>query len=809
MAWRGLLGVLLLTACSCSEPRAKPAAPRSSTSRTMTPSSEEVVLADSGHANVAIVVPARLLGLEPGLLAPGVAPEPPAAGGPGAKRVKKPRPPKLTREQQQTLAQSRQLWAAVKDLSKYLSRMAGSDVPLVPAPGPDGALKIFIGELAEERFGPVGAHSLGRQGFRYVVGRSGVGLYGESDLANGYAIYELLDRLGCRWFMPGELGEEIPHSSRLALMVSDEQLVPATLYRGLWYADDDFKRRNRLGGLKIAAGHMLERWVSPAQREEHPDWRAEIKGQPDAKRLRWSKPEVATAIATAIDARLEKRPAESVSISPLDGSTFDESIDRSIDAGDWDPTTNHVSLTDRLLVLANRVATQVTAKHPGVMFGLLAYTSYTRAPVREQVHPSVVPVIAPISYCRPHPLTDDACPGAKDLRQIVEGWAARSEHLAFRGYAYNLAEPAAPNPMLRKWSSDLPFLFRNKVQFFQPETLPNFETSLPALWLGIRLSWDHRLAPAAVLDELFQRFYGHASGATRQYVDIIDRAWVETPVYSGAGLGYARRFPPELMTRARVALEQAKLACRTDIERQRVALLDQSFAQLELYMQMELDFRSGRIGALGQNLARWLRNAQELGDRYAPNSAFGKTGWAKASVYGAYVERFLQPIYLEAERIEHEQVVLTKAPVCTARYRRLPDVHLPVDEARGSDAADPSSDFCVDTWSSLGLHDYFGTMRYELELPAQPSSAKASYLWLSKVDGVAQAWVNGKLVRSKAADPTAPPTAEAHLKPLTFDITSALRTDAPNQVVVLVQRTRLAELGAGGLLGPAYVYRDR
>ena len=38
----------------------------------------------------------------------------------------------------------------------------------------------------------------------------GVGLFGESDLASSYAVYELLDRLGCRWFIPSAMGEVIP-----------------------------------------------------------------------------------------------------------------------------------------------------------------------------------------------------------------------------------------------------------------------------------------------------------------------------------------------------------------------------------------------------------------------------------------------------------------------------------------------------------------------------------------------------------------------------------------------------------------------
>ncbi len=35
--------------------------------------------------------------------------------------------------------------------------------------------------------------------------RRGIGLYGESEYGTSYAIYELLHRFSCRWFMPSEL----------------------------------------------------------------------------------------------------------------------------------------------------------------------------------------------------------------------------------------------------------------------------------------------------------------------------------------------------------------------------------------------------------------------------------------------------------------------------------------------------------------------------------------------------------------------------------------------------------------------------
>ena len=61
----------------------------------------------------------------------------------------------------------------------------------------------------------------------------GVGLYGESMLADSYAVYTFLDQLGCRWFMPGELGEIIPQKTKLVVeeiksVRREGQLAPMT-----------------------------------------------------------------------------------------------------------------------------------------------------------------------------------------------------------------------------------------------------------------------------------------------------------------------------------------------------------------------------------------------------------------------------------------------------------------------------------------------------------------------------------------------------------------------------------------------------
>ncbi|MBI3461884.1 MAG: DUF4838 domain-containing protein, partial [Planctomycetes bacterium] len=362
----------------------------------------DVVVIENGKARSAIFVPERLLDDAT------ANPEPPPVW-----RILRPE------------ENRRRLRESVKDLAAILQRISGAKVEIVPGkPKPDERrLPILIGELAIDRFGAPQKGYPYRQGFRIVVSDQGIGLAGESDLATSYAIYTLLDQLGCRWYIPSSMGEVLPSLQTVALPAQDLSTGPYTIYRGLWYCDNEFARRNRLGGMELSAGHALEFTVPKELRKTNPEIRAIVGGKPDEHRVKWSHPLVAKAIADACLAQLEKDPQISTfALSPDDGVGWDESDDTKFDAGDFDEAAQAVSKTDRLMVLANRVAEAVKPKYPQVQFGILAYADFIRPPVREKVHPNVVPEIAPITFSRAHPMSDDGEPNNKSLRYLVEGW---------------------------------------------------------------------------------------------------------------------------------------------------------------------------------------------------------------------------------------------------------------------------------------------------------------------------------------------------------------------------------------------------
>lgn len=126
----------------------------------------------------------------------------------------------------------RMLRDSAHDLAHYLGRMSSATIEIVTnLPAGEKRIPVYIGGEAQKVFGPVGISKADKFGFRVVAGRKGVGLYGESAYGTSYAIYELLHRLGCRWYMPSELGECIPKLDVLAVPEMDEKRVPATEWR--------------------------------------------------------------------------------------------------------------------------------------------------------------------------------------------------------------------------------------------------------------------------------------------------------------------------------------------------------------------------------------------------------------------------------------------------------------------------------------------------------------------------------------------------------------------------------------------------
>lgn len=720
--------------------------------------------------------------------------------------------PSLTAEYQR-----QRLRDSAKDLAHYLGKMSGAKVEIVTGSPPAGLIPIYIGERAVEVFGKPQKSAPFQQGFRVVVSAKGVGLLGESDLASSYAIYEVLDRLGCRWYMPSEWGECIPELKTVALPEMDFNSAPGTIYRGIWQADQDYKRRNRLGGMTLAASHALDSYVPKELLEKHPDWVAVYKGKPIPPAVKWSKPEIANAMADTILGYLDKGTYKwSASLSPEDGIGFDESEDPKVDAGDWDPQWNMNSLTDRLMLLCNRVAERVTKKYPDVLFGVIAYVNYNRPPVRERLHPNIVPVIAPISYCRAHPMTDEGDPDAATLRSLIEGWGKAARMTGNYYYCWFLGEQTAPNPLITKWSVDVPFALKNGCQFFQPETDATFESTMQALWIGPRLAWDPTAKPEDLVRELHTRFYGNAASEMAAYWDFVDHVWIDTKEYSGAGHGHLKRFTPERMKKMRELLNAAIAKAKTKQEKFRVTIANESLVAFELYMKMRWDLAEGRFAKLDSDASAWVGRRHAMAERYRPQYAFSARQYGAGGIWGDnngvdFFNSWYKHTYDDAARIAKWFEVLTTPPLRQWRFEIDKDKK---GESLGwtklgfDDSKWRTTDPVVDSWSSLGYHHYFGRMWYRATAQIPAAKGKKTYLWIGATDGTAKVFVNGKHVPYVAPDGKTADEFNGYMVPGNWNITEVLK-DGANQITVLTERGFMNEVGTGGIMGPVAIYRER
>ncbi|MBI2805454.1 MAG: DUF4838 domain-containing protein [Planctomycetes bacterium] len=710
---------------------------------------------------------------------------------------------------------------SVKDLAAYLGKITGTTVAIYPRPPKveDKLIPILIGSYGDKMFGPFTMKSGFKQGYRFVVAKNAVGMQGETDEGISYAIYELLDGLGCRWYVPGDLGEVIPSMKTITLAERDIKQVPGTVSRGVWFADDAFKRRNRLGGFAFTAGHALEGYITKAQLEKNPDWNAEIGGKRALHkcdvgyRLCWGNPNVSAAVAAKISADLNQRHVPCVSISPGDGIDFCECARcKKLDTGDWDPSMSRESITDRYVHFANQIAASVAKKHPDVKLGFLAYVQFTRPPLREKLHPALIPQLAPITYCRAHALDDPTCESRAQIRGLLEGWGKVSKNIAMYEYYFHLAEVAAPFPAIRRNVVELPVQFANNVTMWTPETLPNFESFTPGLHLGIRMSWYSKANPRDVLTEFYTTFYGGAAKPMGDYWQHIDDCWTKVPEHAGCGFSYMRRFTPERMATARKKMDAALSACKTPMETRRVKFADDSLRQHELFMKIRRDYFAGRFANLGADSDRWIKTHQALAEKYKENFSFTKTGYAPQTISVSYFNAFYNNSYKDVARIGKDFAIVTP-PLLTWSYavdKKKQGQALNWQKPGLADKDWKKTDVSTQTWATLGLDRYFGPVWYrtQVKLPAIPTGKKV-YLWIGATDGACKVFVNGEHVPHVDAKGKKAPEANGYCDPFSFDITRSARSNGNNQITIVGTRTFLNELGIGGLLGPVLVYREK
>lgn len=361
-----------------------------------------------------------------------------------------------------------------------------------------------------------------------------------------FGAYELLQKLGCRWYFPGPLGEEIPTLKTLTLPALAEVQNPSLVDRNMWYAYGGrpgwqsggyqlWRKQNRMGGLAFSAGHNLARIVPPSLFATHPEYFPLQGGRRvnPTQSYNWqpctSNPEViALAIAAAKAYFTEHPEASSFSLSPNDGYGWCECDQCKAQDPPEQRNQRNQYKGRRTLLFVNAVARALAPQFPGKSLAWYAYAGTVEPPTDVRAEPNVLTSLAHYGYCgcNIHPMADPRCALNARFREIMEGWSKQADRLMIREYWSLLcAEEEAMARIAAGYSlaEDIPLLVQRGFIGASAESEPEYGSSALNFYLAAKLMWNAEQPLEPLLEDYYRGMYGPAAGPMREFFENIVR----------------------------------------------------------------------------------------------------------------------------------------------------------------------------------------------------------------------------------------------------------------------------------------------
>lgn len=726
---------------------------------------------------------------------------------------------------------------AARVLNEWVKKITDTELPVAdkaPASGP----VIYVGQAALAaglKLDDIVSPS--REGVRIVADGQRVLIAGQSEAATLKAVCRFLEALGCRYLMDGPLGEVFPRSPTLAVGNLNLAEKPGLQWRNpkgpSWNARL-WKAWNGAGGEAFGHSHSWGSYVSAADFEAHPEFFS-LGADGQRKNNGWictSNPGLREHFAKNVIAAIE-RGSRNPSLSPTDGRGYCQcpTCKAQDDPKAFEPSSGTVSVSNRYVDFFDWIGRRVAPSHPESVLSFYCYADYTQPPtVKRPLAPNLCAMIAPIRYCRLHPVGHPGCASREQQVTMTDGWADVAKRLGYYNYMYNLADGTLPMFKFSACQKEFPYLAGKGLTYMTIEVLSNWHIYGPQIYLSLRLAYDPHADPVAIMEDYWPKFYGpKAAPHMKAYWMGIDAAQQRLKTHAGSFFGLAQVYTPEFLAQCEGLLAKAAATAKGDaVYEQRVALHAEGLRSARAYRTMSDAMNRG-------DFASALR---EYDETFARMKAAIAKGWANPEYGTAYLERFLsKPIRAGAAALA--------AP--NRLVQVLPDqMRFSFDtEDTGNDRGYHRADFADTAWPLVATHnvtldaqghDQNAVLWYRTRFTVPAKHADLA-LFFGEVDGAAEVYVNGKKVEVPAlvvapkapkkgapaktaaspapAAPAAPATPVATTPPakpareglgksrtpFEVDVTAAVKP-GENVLALRVDHTRMTDLSLGGILRP-------
>jgi len=522
---------------------------------------------------------------------------------------------------------------AAAELQTHVERISGAKLPLATTADTVAGPRILLGRSAEtERLGiaiPSGfTPALAEEGYVLQVVGDALVAAGNDDgpalqedpkdpysfptVYKGtlFAVYDLLERLGCRWYYPGDFGTCLPEARDLAVPALDVRAKPSFPVRGFWYglpasrrnnaqltADMDlWMLRNRFlpyGSVLPSAGdgsvmapfrkNKVEkidgkRVVTNLLFVEHPEYFAQrADGSRDEAYLCLSNPEVVRLAAVYAREYFRTHPeATGFGYAPPDGAPTCECADcRAANLGlrqkpPADPRIQDIS--EGFYRFLNAVAREVKKEFPDKWVTTTAYSGRIRPPEATVLSENISVHLALLGYAEHHRLD---FPGwqTREKRALYERWGALSRFSVERPYYPPMQFHChVPQPMYRAHAFNVQELKRMGFAGAEWEARCAFMAEGLNIYVLGKCLWDVNTDVEALLDEHYRRFYGPASARVRAWYDGVEQLLTTAPVEHHEEERLPEIYPPAKVVQLTEALGDLEGTARaaSPLARQRV-----------------------------------------------------------------------------------------------------------------------------------------------------------------------------------------------------------------------------------------------
>ncbi len=441
-------------------------------------------------------------------------------------------------------------WAA-KELAAHIEEMTGAQLPVIVegANLPAKAILIGDGEAARKLGVKIDHKKLGTDGFVIKSVGQRLVIAGGRRRGTMYGVYELLHKLGCRFWAPGE--STIPKTKDIRIKPIDIEKIPVLEYRdmlygdlwqgrrdsedpksrALWYEGRKWCARNRihasyhkmpgdrdgdlmnLGPIRMDRGiahGMIKYLPAKTYMKDHPDWYALRRGKRMKDHLCLANEEAAKEMAKNVIAALDKHPDwRLITLGQADNNNF-----CTCDACKA-LVEKHKANSGMMIHFINRVARIVREKHPDVYINTNAYRWSQAAPVGIKCEDNVMITIPPIACNYSEPLVNAWPQENADYKRDLENWGKLTNKIYIWDYTTNFVHYVQPWPNFHVISPNIRFFVENNVRgiFNQgSHTTPNGQFSKLNMWVLAQAMWNPGSDSMALTKEFCLGYYGPKAG---------------------------------------------------------------------------------------------------------------------------------------------------------------------------------------------------------------------------------------------------------------------------------------------------------